>query len=37
MKISKLRLKNIKCFEDIELSFEDGGGGVKDWSLNRGG
>ena len=33
MKISKLRLKNIKCFEDIELSFEDGGGGVKDWSL----
>ena len=32
MKISKLRLKNIKCFEDIELSFEDGGG-VKDWSL----
>ena len=33
MKISKLRLKNIKCFEDIELSFEDGGGGVKNWSL----
>ena len=33
MKISKLRLKNIKCFEDIELSFEDGRGGVKNWSL----
>ena len=33
MKISKLRLKNIKCFEDIKLSFEDGGSGVKDWSL----
>ena len=33
MKISKLRLKNIKCFEDIELSFEGGRGGVKNWSL----
>ena len=33
MKISKLRLKNIKCFEDIELSFERGRGGVKNWSL----
>ena len=33
MKISKLRLKNIKCFEDIELSFKDGRGGVKNWSI----
>lgn len=33
MKILKLKLKNIKCFEDIELSFEDGRGGVKNWSL----
>ena len=33
MKILKLRLKNIKCFKDIELSFEDGRGDVKNWSL----
>ena len=33
MKISKLRLENIRCFRDIELSFEDGSGGVKNWSL----
>jgi len=33
MKISKLRLKNIKCFEDIEISFEDEEGGIKNWSL----
>ena len=33
MKISKLRLKNIKCFKDTEISFEDEKGGVKDWSL----
>ncbi len=33
MKISKLRLKNIKCFKDTEISFEDEKGGVKNWSL----
>ena len=33
MKISKLRLKNIKCFEDTEISFENEKGGVKNWSL----
>lgn len=33
MKISKLKLRNIKCFKDIELSFEDNEGGVKSWSL----
>ena len=33
MKISKLRLKNIKCFEDTEISFENEKGGVKSWSL----
>ncbi len=33
MKISKLRLENIRCFKDIELSFEDDDGNVKDWSL----
>ena len=33
MKISKLRLENIKCFEDIELSFEDNEEDVKNWSL----
>ena len=33
MKILKLRLKNIKCFEDTEISFENERGGVKNWSL----
>lgn len=33
MKVSRLRLENIKCFEDIELSFEDNEENVKDWSL----
>ena len=33
MKISKLRLENIKCFKNIEISFEDDEGGVKNWSL----
>ncbi len=33
MKISKLRLKNIKCFKDIEISFEDDEGNIKNWSL----
>ena len=33
MKVSKLRLENIKCFEDVELSFEDNEEDVKNWSL----
>lgn len=33
MKISKLRLKNIKCFKDTEISFENEKGDVKNWSL----
>ena len=33
MKISKLRLKNIRCFEDTEISFENENGSVKNWSL----
>ena len=33
MKISKLKLKNIKCFKDIEISFEDDEGSIKNWSL----
>ncbi len=33
MKISKLKLKNIKCFKDIEISFEDDKGSIKNWSL----
>ena len=33
MKISRLKLKNIKCFKDVELSFEDGEEGIKNWSL----
>ena len=33
MKISKLRLENIRCFKDIELSFEDNEEDVKNWSL----
>ena len=32
MKITKLQLKNIKCFEDVELSFEREGGLIN-WSL----
>ena len=33
MKISKLRLENIRCFKDIEISFEDKKGDVKNWSF----
>jgi len=33
MKISKLRIQNIKCFKDIKISFEDKEGGIKNWSL----
>ena len=33
MKISRLKLKNIKCFKDIEISFEDDEGSIKNWSL----
>ena len=33
MKILKLRLENIKCFEEIEISFENGHDGARNWSL----
>ena len=33
MKISRLKLKNIKCFKDLEISFEDEKEGIKNWSL----
>ena len=33
MKISRLKLKNIKCFKDIDISFEDESGDIKNWSL----
>ncbi len=33
MKLSKLKLENIKCFKDIEISFEDDEGRIKNWSL----
>ncbi|MCY4232444.1 MAG: AAA family ATPase [Bacteroidetes bacterium] len=33
MKISRLKLKNIKCFKDIDISFEDESGEIKNWSL----
>jgi len=33
MRISKLKLTNIKCFKDIEISFEDDEGSIKNWSL----
>ena len=33
MKILKLRLENIKCFEEIEISFENDEGGARDWVL----
>ena len=33
MKILKLRLVNIKCFEEIEIPFESVDGNARDWSL----
>ena len=33
MKISKLRLENIKCFKEVEIPFEDENGNIKDWTL----
>jgi len=33
MKILKLRLENIKCFEETEISFESGRDGARSWSL----
>ncbi len=35
MKISKLILKNIKCFKEVEISFEDNNE-IKNWSLLSG-
>ena len=36
MKVWKLRLKNIKCFKDITIPFEDTKGQLKDWTLIAG-
>ena len=33
MKILKLRLENIKCFEEVEISFEDKKGSPGNWAL----
>ena len=33
MKILKLRLENIKCFKEIEISFENDEGGARNWVL----
>jgi len=33
MKISRLKLQNIKCFKDIEISFENKEGAIQNWSL----
>ena len=33
MKVSKLRLKNIKCFKEVEIPFEDENGNIKDCNL----
>ena len=33
MKILKLRLENIKCFEEIEIPFESADGSARNWSL----
>lgn len=33
MKILKLRLENIKCFEEIEISFENDEGDARNWVL----
>ena len=36
MKITHLNLKNIKCFKEADIPFEDGKGQVKNWSLIAG-
>ena len=33
MKISKLKITNIKCFEEIEIPFENGNKDITNWSL----
>ena len=33
MKISNLKIKNIKCFKEVNIPFEDETGNVIDWSL----
>ena len=33
MKISKLKIKNIKCFEEIEIPFENENNEITNWSL----
>ena len=33
MKISKLKIKNIKCFEEIEIPFENDNNDITNWSL----
>ena len=33
MFLKSIRLKNIKCFSDIALSFEDEDGGIRKWTL----
>ncbi len=33
MKISKLKIKNIKCFKEIEIPFENDNNDIKNWSL----
>jgi len=36
MKILKLKLKNIKCFKDVEISFRGENGNIRNWSLIAG-
>ena len=33
MKISNLKIKNIKCFKEADISFENENGDIKNWSL----
>ncbi len=33
MKISNLKIKNIKCFKEVDISFENENGDIKHWSL----
>ncbi len=33
MVLKSIRLKNVKCFSDIALSFEDEGGDIRKWTL----
>ncbi|MDE0014704.1 MAG: hypothetical protein OXU51_00850 [Candidatus Poribacteria bacterium] len=33
MFLKSIHLKNVKCFSDVALSFEDENGGIRKWTL----